>query len=147
MSLRGFRLVKFWENQSAAMDRNETSRKRKKHLPNPIFTRSSSRSQIHEGEDDADGDDLRILIKDLRTKRVFSPDASALCNLNLEPDLGISYETQRQKNDDLPEPEVEVSLSGITVREIPPPGIDKCLGAANIHNNVSTTKSVRLDSL
>ena len=127
------------------MDRNETSRKRKKHLPNPIFTRSSGRSQIH--EDDADADDLRILIKDLRTKRVFSPEASALCNLNLEPDLGISYETQRQKNDDLPEPEVEVSLSGITVREIPPPGIDKCLGAANIHNNVSTTKSVRLDSL
>lgn len=127
------------------MDRNETSRKRKKHLPNPIFTRSSGRSQIH--EDDADADDLRILIKDLRTKRVFSPDASALCNLNLEPDLGISYETQRQKNDDLPEPEVEVSLSAITVREIPPPGIDKCLGAANIHNNVSTTKSVRLDSL
>ena len=145
MSLRGFRLVKFWENQSAAMDRNETSRKRKKHLPNPIFTRSSGRSQIHEDEDDAD--DLRILIKDLRTKRVFSPDASALCNLNLEPDLGISYETQRQENDDLPEPEVEVSLSGVTVREIPPPGIDKCLGAANIHNNVSTTKSVRLHSL
>ena len=145
MSLRGFRLVKFWENQSAAMDRNETSRKRKKHLPNPIFTRSSGRSQIH--EDDADADDLRILIKDLRTKRVFSPDASALCNLNLEPDLGISYETQRQENDDLPEPEVEVSLSGVTVREIPPPGIDKCLGAANIHNNVSTTKSVRLHSL
>lgn len=141
--------MKLWENQSAAMDRNETSRKRKKHLPNPIFTRSS-RSQIHEHEDEddanADADDLRILIKDLRTKRVFSPDASALCNLNLEPDLGISYETQSQK-EDLPEPEVEVSLSGITIREIPPPGIDKCLGAANIHNNVSTTKSVRLDSL
>ena len=127
------------------MDRNETSRKRKKHLPNPIFTRSS-RSQIHEDDADADADDLRILIKDLRTKRVFSPDASALCNLNLEPELGISYETQSQKNDDLAEPEVEVSLSGITFREIPPPGIGKCLGAANIHNNVSTTKSVTLDS-